>query len=62
MTTVNHEEGRLVGGGRVFVVIGELRPREEVDPIVLTGGNEVAKVVAQDLIDPLYLSVGLGVV
>src|SRR5882724_9469154 len=56
------EEGSEVRGGVGSVVIGELRQRQKVIPIVLVIVNIDPQVLLQDLIQALRLTVSLRVV
>ena len=52
------EEGCLLHGQVVVVVVGELRQEEECVPVVLSFSDEDLQVLFQFLVDPFCLSVG----
>ena len=58
---IEQERGLL--SGRVdMVVVGELRERKEVIPVILSFSDEDAYVLFQFLVNPFGLSVGLWMI
>ena len=57
VSSIKSIEGRIFCCGMSGIVVGELRERQPITPVVLLIINEHSKILLQDLIDLLCLSV-----